>query len=89
MTKTTKNDKNANAQNKAAETRAAADPKLKIPPRPADGEVAAPNGGGQPRFRGPRPNGGAMRRPGGGEGQGGSPRGPRPEGQGGAQPQRQ
>ena len=71
------------------ETRAAADPKLKIPPRPADGEVAAPNGGGQPRFRGPRPNGGAMRRPGGGEGQGGSPRGPRPEGQGGAQPQRQ
>ena len=71
------------------ETRAAADPKLKIPPRPADGEAAAPNGGGQPRFRGPRPNGGAMRRPGGGEGQGGRPRGPRPEGQGGAQPQRQ
>lgn len=71
------------------ETRAAADPKLKIPPRPADGEAAASNGGGQPRFRGPRPNGGAMRRPGGGEGQGGRPRGPRPEGQGGAQPQRQ
>ena len=71
------------------ETRAAADPKLKSPPRPADGEAAAPNGGGQPRFRGPRPNGGAMRRPGGGEGQGGRPRGPRPEGQGGAQPQRQ
>ena len=71
------------------ETRAAADPKLKIPPRPADGKAAAPNGGGQPRFRGPRPNGGAMRRPGGGEGQGGRPRGPRPEGQGGAQPQRQ
>ncbi|MGN0880147.1 MAG: efflux RND transporter periplasmic adaptor subunit [Oligosphaeraceae bacterium] len=71
------------------ETRAAADPKLKIPPRPAEGEGGAPQGGGQPRFRGPRPNGGGMRRPGGGEGQGERPRGPRPDAQGGAQPQRQ